>query len=75
MKKYCVCCGEEINPQRVKILPNTKTCTGCSTTGAKRGVTIMHGDVEKDDTWIETLFVEEEDYELYQKSIGRNSNK
>lgn len=74
MKKYCIGCGELINPKRVEILPNTKTCTDCSTTGVKRSITIMHGNVEKDDTWIETLFVDEDEYNFHQKSTGRSNN-
>ena len=34
----------------------------------------MHGNVEKDDTWIETLFVDEDEYNFHQKSTGRSNN-
>jgi|TARA_R110000822_G_scaffold264107_1_gene388293 hypothetical protein len=67
MKKYCIGCGEQIHPKRVEILPTTKTCVECSTTGAKKGITILKGDVNKDDTWVETLFVEEEEYNSYNR--------
>ena len=30
----CIKCGNGISPQRLKILPNTKECVGCSTTEA-----------------------------------------
>ena len=28
----CIKCNKEVHPLRVKALPNTKTCVGCSTT-------------------------------------------
>jgi hypothetical protein len=71
MAKYCIGCGEQINPKRVEILPNTKTCVGCSTTGAKRGIPVMHGNVEKDDTWVDMVFMEADEYEAYERVIGR----
>ena len=79
MAKYCIGCGEQIHPKRVEILPNTKTCVGCSTTGAKRGVPVMHGNVEKDDTWVDMVFMEADEYEAYERAMGRlkhvNNNK
>ena len=71
MAKYCVGCGEQIHPKRVEILPNTKTCVGCSTTGAKRGIPVMHGNVEKDDTWVDMVFMEADEFEAYERAIGR----
>lgn len=29
----CIKCTEEINPLRIKALPDTKTCVSCSSTG------------------------------------------
>jgi hypothetical protein len=79
MAKYCIGCGEQIHPKRVEILPNTKTCVGCSTTGAKRGIPVMHGNVEKDDTWVDMVFMEADEYEAYERAMGRlkhvNNNK
>ena len=42
----CTKCGKEIPPKRIEILPNTKTCVNCSTTGAYVGrpVQLGHGD-------------------------------
>ena len=58
---------EEINPLRIKALPNTKTCVNCSTTGAKRGVIVTLG--EKDHTCNEVVFIEDDNqYEKYLKS-------
>ena len=74
MDRYCIGCNEIIVPQRIKILPNTKVCVNCSTTGVKRSITILQGDVNKDDTWVETLFVDEEEYNTYEKSMGRSHN-
>jgi len=74
MAKYCVGCGEQIHPKRVEILPNTKTCVGCSTTGAKRGVTVLNGDVNKDDTWVDVVFLEQDEFDQYQRLQGRMKN-
>jgi hypothetical protein len=74
MAKYCIGCGEQIHPKRVEILPNTKTCVGCSTTGAKRGIPVLHGNVEKDDTWVDMVFMEPEEFEAYEQSTGRLKN-
>lgn len=71
MAKYCKGCGEEIHPMRVKILPNTVTCVDCSQTGMKRGVPVLHGNVEKDDTWVDMVFLEQDEYEAYEQSTGR----
>lgn len=71
MAKYCAGCGEQIHPKRVEILPNTKTCVGCSTTGAKRGIPVLHGNVEKDDTWVDMVFLEPDQYEAYEQASGR----
>ena len=71
MAKYCVGCGEQIHPKRVEILPNTKTCVNCSTTGAKRGIPVMHGNVEKDDTWVDMVFMEADEFEAYERAMGR----
>jgi len=71
MAKYCIGCCEQIHPKRVEILPNTKTCVECSTTGAKRGIPVMHGNVEKDDTWVDMVFMEADEYEAYERAMGR----
>jgi len=54
--KNCIKCKQEINPLRLKALPGTKTCVECSTTGAKRGVSMMYG--EKDHTWNDMVILE-----------------
>lgn len=71
MTKYCKGCGEEIHPKRVEILPNTTTCVSCSNTGMKRGITVLNGDIEKDDTWVDIVFMEPEDYEYYMEQEGK----
>jgi len=71
MTKYCVGCGEQIHPKRVEILPNTKTCVECSNTGMKRGVTVLNGDVEKDDTWVDVVFLEQDEFENYERAMKR----
>ena len=39
----CIKCGKEIPPKRIEILPNTKTCVNCSTTGAYVGRPVQLG--------------------------------
>jgi RNA polymerase-binding transcription factor DksA len=59
MAKYCKSCGEEIHPLRVKALPNTQTCIKCSTTSMKKGIPVLNGNIEKDDTWVDVVFIDE----------------
>ena len=74
MIKYCKGCGEQIHPKRVEILPNTTTCVSCSNTGMKRGVTVLNGDVSKDDTWVDVVFMDEETYESYTNTSKKQNN-
>ena len=39
--RKCYVCGEEINPKRLEILPNTQTCTQHSTVEKK--VAVVNG--------------------------------
>ena len=66
IKRKCIGCFEEINPLRVKALPNTKTCVNCSTTGAKKAISAQFG--EKDDTWNDVVFVEDDEFDKYEKT-------
>ena len=61
MSRKCITCGIEIDPRRIKILPQTQTCTQHSTAEKKVAVTVQMG--EGDHTWIETYAVEREDYD------------
>lgn len=61
----CIHCREIINPLRIKALPGAKTCVNCSTTGAKRGVSMMFGD--KDDTWTDVVFMEEDTFKKHEQ--------
>jgi hypothetical protein len=70
MVKHCIGCGELIHPKRIEIIPTTKTCVSCSTTGVKRGITVLNGDVNKDDTWVDIVFLEPEEYKQYDKTIN-----
>jgi hypothetical protein len=54
--RTCIKCKQEINPLRVKVLPNTKTCVDCSTVGAKKGVSMVFG--EKDHTWNDMVILD-----------------
>jgi hypothetical protein len=62
----CIHCKEEINPLRIKALPTARTCVDCSTTGPKRGVVATFG--EKDHTWNDVVFLEDDQYEKYLKT-------
>jgi hypothetical protein len=61
--KYCKSCGEQIHPKRVEILPTAVTCVGCSTAKRKGAVTLLQG--EGDHTWVETIFLEHDQYQQY----------
>jgi hypothetical protein len=61
----CISCKEEINPLRLKALPNTKTCVNCSTTSPKRGVIMTYGD--KDNTWNDISIVDDKEFEQIQR--------
>lgn len=63
--RICIKCKEEINPLRIKALPSAKTCVECSTTGAKRGVSMMYG--EKDHTWTDMVIMNPEEYDKFEK--------
>ena len=63
--RICIKCRETINPLRIKALPTAKTCVGCSTTGAKRGMPVMFGD--KDNTWVDVVLMESDDFERLEK--------
>jgi ribonuclease HIII len=65
MEKHCNICNEVIHPQRVKILPKTTTCVSCSNTGRKKGITVLNGNIERDDTWVDVVLVEPEEYNKY----------
>jgi hypothetical protein len=68
----CIHCGQEIHPKRLEILPSAKTCVSCSTTSKKGGLTVMKG--TGDHTWIETIPMEQEDYQKIIKSENGNFN-
>jgi len=54
--RTCIKCKQEINPLRIKALPGTKTCVGCSTVGAKKGMSMVYG--EKDHTWNDMIIID-----------------
>jgi hypothetical protein len=60
--RYCKC-GVQIPAARLKILPNTHTCVNCSDVKTKKPVIVQHG--QGDHTYIETIFLEHEDYVQY----------
>lgn len=50
--RSCCKCGIEINPLRVKALPDTKTCVNCSTTKAWYVRNVIAGKTEYAETEI-----------------------
>jgi len=58
--RKCIHCEEEIHPLRVKVLPNTTTCVGCSTEAPKRGRILTLG--SGDHTYTEIEVLSEEQY-------------
>ena len=56
----CVKCGDEINPLRVKALPNTRICIGCAEGSVKRkvGITTVNG--TGDHTYNDIMIVSED---------------
>jgi hypothetical protein len=61
--KYCRNCGEQIHPKRLEIIPTAVTCVPCSTVKKKGAVTLLQG--EGDHTWVETIFLEHDEYQQY----------
>ena len=55
----CINCKNEINPLRIKALPSARTCVDCSDAKPKKAVTHLYG--ERNDTWNDIEFVEEDD--------------
>ena len=58
--KKCIHCQAEIHPLRVKVLPNTTTCVGCSTESPKRGRILTLG--SGDHTYTEIEVLDEDQY-------------
>lgn len=63
MNLKCIKCGDEINPLRVKALPNTKVCVNCSTTGAYKAITTTEG--KGDNTYNSIKILTSEQHEDY----------
>lgn len=58
MNKFCKGCNQPIHPLRIKALPNTLTCIDCSNVSMKKGITVLNGNVDKDDTWVDVIFID-----------------
>ena len=63
MNIKCIKCGNEINPLRVKALPNTRVCINCSTTGAYKAITTTGG--KGDHTYNSIKILTSEQHEDY----------
>ena len=59
----CVRCNKEINPLRVKALPNVKICIKCAegTVQRKAGMSVTYG--SGDHTWTETVIMDQSTYQ------------
>lgn len=66
-KKYCTVCKEEINPLRVKALPNTTTCVLHSSVERKTGYTMQYG--EGEDTFNDIIIIEPEQRESFERAM------
>ena len=66
MNIKCIKCGNEINPLRVKALPNTRVCINCSTTGAYKAITTTEG--KGDHTYNSIKILTSEQHEDYIKN-------
>lgn len=69
----CVICEKEIPSKRLEILPGTRTCVNCSTTGRYKGVVVQLG--EGDHTCNETIIMKEEEawrFEQSEKELRKN---
>jgi|TARA_R110000803_G_scaffold156203_1_gene220766 RNA polymerase-binding transcription factor DksA len=69
MIKLCKGCGKEIHPMRIKALPDTSTCVKCSNISMKRCVTVLRGDINKDDTWTDIIFIDEDSHKTHYRDI------
>lgn len=58
MTKLCKGCNNEIPLMRIKALPNTLTCVDCSNVNMKSCITVLKGDISKDDTWTDIIFID-----------------
>ena len=58
----CVKCSCEINPLRIKALPNTKLCIDCAQGSVQRkaGMPVTFG--SGDHTWTETIIMDQSTY-------------
>ena len=75
-KRFCKVCGEEINPLRVKVLPNAVTCVEHSNAGKKKGRILSLG--EGDHNYNEIEIVDEDVYvklQEYETTRGRSNPK
>ena len=70
--RKCYVCGEEINPKRIEILPNTQTCTQHSTEEKKVAVVTQMG--EGDHTWTEVFAVDREEFDRMEE-LKKNFHK
>jgi hypothetical protein len=68
--KFCQC-GAEIPEGRLKALPNTTTCTPCSSTGKKGAITVQIG--EGDHTYNDIIILEPEQLEQYNQLFSSSS--
>lgn len=74
MSRNCIKCGKAIPENRLKILPNTLTCTEHSVAEKKVGMPVTYG--QGDHTYVELSVMEAEDYHRMERQsrTTRSSN-
>lgn len=58
MSKFCKGCNKKIPLMRIKALPNTLTCVNCSDINMKSCITVLKGNIDRDDTWVDIIFID-----------------
>ncbi len=61
----CKGCNQDIPKQRLDACPGTTKCVQCSDVKTKKPITVTKG--TGDNTYVETLIVDDEAYKAYQK--------
>ena len=69
----CVKCEVEIPSKRLKILPNTKTCVSCSTTGAYSARIVQLG--EGDHTCTEIDIMTPEQAKVVEELLNKSNSE
>lgn len=72
MSVKCIKCKEEIHPRRIKALPSTKVCVGCSTEGTYKAVTTTNG--EGDHTWNDIQIITDKEIQFLDQNNSKSKS-